>query len=156
MDLPAGFRVKLAKHPHDVSESDIATLSNYGGELFGQQFCRAFDAGKICVLLHSNDGRLAAVCWAEKALAFPPCTPNPCMILSRCFTLPQFRGRGLYPAAITALDHLLPEEMRDITELGIECSMFNHSSHRGIEKAGFRIGGTAIEFGRRRLTWKKR
>lgn len=58
-----------------------------------------------------------------------------------CLTFPQFRGRGLYPAALRAIQ-------KHLTERGFErcfiCVMDdNRPSIRGIEKSGFRFAGRA-------------
>ena len=155
-DMPAGFSARLARSMNDLGEQDIAALLAYGGVKLEEHFRTAFAAGKVCIVVRSAAEELAAVCWAEKVDAFPPCTPNPCVLVSRCFTLPQFRGLKLYPAALQAIDHLLPDEMRRLTEIVIECSAFNYASRSGILKAGFRFGGMAMEFGRMRFAWKTR
>ena len=153
--MPAGFSARLARQMDDLGEQDFAALLTYGGVKLSELFRTAFAAGKVCIVLHSTAGELAAVCWAEKVHPFAPCTTTPCILVSRCFTLPQFRGRGLYPAALQAVDHLLPDEMLRLTEIVIECSVFNYASRSGILKAGFQIGGMAIEIGRMRIAWPK-
>lgn len=154
-DIPAGFSAGLARSMNDLGEQDIAALLTYGGVKLEEHFRTAFAAGKVCIVMRSAAEELAAVCWAEKVNAFPPCTSQPCVLISRCFTLPQFRGLNLYPAALQAIDNLLPDEMRRLAEIVIECSAFNYASRSGILKAGFRLGGKAMEFGRMRYAWKK-
>ncbi len=153
--MPAGFRAKLARQMDDLGEQDLAALRTYGGVTLNEHFRTAFAAGRVCLVLHSVADELAAVCWAEKMDTFSPCTTTPCVLVSRCFTLPQFRGLGLYSAALQAVDQFLPDEMRRFTEIAIECSVFNYASRSGILKAGFQICGMAIEVGRMRVAWKK-
>ena len=153
--IPAGFSANLVRQMDDLGEQDLAALRTYGGVKLTEHFRTAFAAGKVCIVLHSVADELATVCWVEKVDAFAPCTTIPCALVSRCFTLPQFRGLGLYPAVLQAVDHLLPDEMLRSTEIVIECSAFNYASRSGILKAGFRIGGIAIEIGRKRIAWQK-
>jgi hypothetical protein len=153
--MPAGFSASLARKLDDLGEQDIAVLLTYGGAKLKEQFHSAFAAGKVCIVLRSVAEELAAVCWAENVDAFAPCTSNPCVLVSRCFTLPRFRGLRLYPAALKVMDHLLPDEMLRLTQIVIECSAFNYPSRSGILKAGFRFCGMAMEFGRMRSTWQR-
>jgi RimJ/RimL family protein N-acetyltransferase len=57
-----------------------------------------------------------------------------------CLTLPQYRGRGLYPSALKAIQRYLKGQgyRRCFICVGDD----NVSSIRGIEKAGFRLLGT--------------
>lgn len=153
--MPSGFSACCARRMNELNEHDFAALLEYGGAALSQQFRTSFAAGRLCIVVHSTAGELATVCWVEKVDSFAPCTMNPCLFVSRCFTVPQFRGLGLYPAALQAVDHLIPDELSCLTEIVIECSMFNYASKTGILKAGFLIRGRAIEIGRRRITWHK-
>jgi GNAT superfamily N-acetyltransferase len=133
----------------------MAALAKYGGSHLATEFRRAFAVNRICVAIYSDTGALAAVCWAERASSFAPWMTAPCILIARCFTLPEYRGRGLYPAALKAADRLIPQTMQRLDWLLIECSMFNYSSKSGILKAGFRPCGMAIDIGKKRIGWKK-
>lgn len=155
-DFPAGFSARVARQMIDLSEQDRIGLIRYGGTSLMQGFHKAFALGRVCIIMHSPADELAAVCWAEKVDAFAPCTDAPCVLIARCFTLPQFRGMGLYPSVLSAVDHLIPDEMSCLGITVIECSAFNYPSRNGILKAGFHVCGMAVEIGRRRIAWRKK
>jgi hypothetical protein len=74
-----------------------------------------------------------------------------CAALSHFGTVPQFRGRGLYPALLA---HILRELAPGHVEYFlIECGDWNIGSRRGIEHAGFRHIGYGKETVRGRLSW---
>jgi hypothetical protein len=153
---PTGFTVKPAREISDLSAQDLQALQQYGGDGLIEGFLKAFEAKKFCVVLRSATDKLATVCWVERVDSFAPCSASPCILVARCFTLQQFRGMGLYPAALKTIDALLPNEMRQLEKLVIECSTFNFASRSGIMKAGFQISGKAMEVGRKRITWRKK
>ncbi len=60
-----------------------------------------------------------------------------------CFTLPEYRGRGLYPSALQVIQRYLKE--RGYERCFICVSDDNLASIRGIEKSGFRrVGRTRL------------
>jgi RimJ/RimL family protein N-acetyltransferase len=60
-----------------------------------------------------------------------------------CLTRPEFRGRGLYPAALTTIQQYLRQ--RGYKRCFICVKEGNEPSIRGIEKAGFqRVGSTRV------------
>ena len=152
---PAGFHVDVVQHEEGISEQDAVALREYGGGLLMDSFHRAFAAGKRCVILRSGNSGIATICWIEKVSGFPPASDAPCVLVSRCFTLPQYRGMGLYPALLRMIDGVLPAEMRGLRHAVIECSFFNYASRRGIVKAGFKQCGIAVEISRKRLVWRR-
>ena len=69
---------------------------------------------------------------------FVPLTSN-CVLISNCFTFPEYRGRGLYSAM---LNHIITEmARRRINRFYIDCNDWNLASIRGIQRAGFRLIG---------------
>jgi len=56
-----------------------------------------------------------------------------------CLTLPEYRGRGLYPGALRAIQRYL--KRRGYEKCFICVRDDNRSSIRGIEKSGFRLAG---------------
>jgi hypothetical protein len=138
----------------ELSESDAAALTAYGGEAMLPYFRQAFEIGRVCIVVRSDAGRLAVVCWAERVASFKPWTEEAGIFVSRCFTLPEFRGLGLYPAALRGMDRLLPNDLAALGNMFIECSVFNDASRSGILKAGFRRSGITAQLARRRVGWR--
>jgi GNAT superfamily N-acetyltransferase len=100
------------------------------------------------------NGRLASLGVSRRGAPtrdyFWPLVPS-CVMLSHFGTVPEFRGRGLYPAMLT---HILRELAPDHVEYFlIECGDWNIGSRRGIEHAGFRHIGYGKATVRGRLSW---
>jgi RimJ/RimL family protein N-acetyltransferase len=62
--------------------------------------------------------------------------------ITHCVTLPEFRGQGMYPFAIRTLCRIACE--RGIQRVFMITGFDNEASQRGIEKAGFKRGGTIV------------
>ncbi|MAT39838.1 MAG: hypothetical protein CL946_09570 [Ectothiorhodospiraceae bacterium] len=70
-----------------------------------------------------------------------------------CRTLPAFRGKGIYPAALMYVcERTLGQQHRQVW---IYCEKGNKSSLRGIQKAGFEYAGSvkSLTF-RYKLVWR--
>lgn len=129
-----------------LSDEDLATLREYGGDRLILQFEQSFRGGCRCAILRDNE-RPACICWLRYANATLLGVPQRCVIIEKCFTLPGYRGKGLYP-------NLLRIIVSDYVRIGfpcfIECIVGNKPSERGIRKAGFHHAGYIFEvFGRR-------
>jgi hypothetical protein len=138
----------------DLGESDIEDLRAYGGERLIQSFSGNFDRGYWCVTTRVG-GRIGCVCWLTRSRSYRPAGDKPAVLIQSCFTLPQFRGKSLYSAT---LRHALAcaATMWNDRSVFIESSVFNESSIRGIEKAGFEAFGTVVYAGGRLLFYKTR
>jgi len=126
-----------------LSAVDRQALAAYGGERLLRDIGRHLKQGERC-LVTRVDGRLAGMTWVTRSRSYAPNSGRPTVLIERCFTLPEFRGRGAYPAA---LRHALsPDTSRAAPgeAVFIECSITNLSSVRGITKAGFGRVGTTI------------
>lgn len=130
-----------------LSDEELIKLSESGEDLKAQAdryrelgFNDAF--GIFC------EGKLAHVSWlvtAEHDRALP--TRNVMLRageaeITHCVTLPEFRGRGLYPHAIRGLCRVASE--RGIERVFMITNHLNVASQRGIEKAGFVRRGKII------------
>ncbi len=62
--------------------------------------------------------------------------------LYKAFTLPEYRGRGIYPELLQRVCRILKE--RGVHTILIATSIENRSSFRGIQKAGFERLGTVF------------
>ena len=106
--------------------------------------CDEYD-GVRDFFVYTEDGRLGHISWL-----YYERDPNRILRLGAgecevkfCLTLPEFRGRGLYPAALRAIQRYLGE--RGYRRCFICVRPDNGASIRGIEKAGFvRAGSTRL------------
>ncbi len=63
--------------------------------------------------------------------------------ITACFTLPEYRGRNLYPMAISFIAEAVKQEVRTIY---MKTKFSNLTSQRGLMKAGLRPCGWVIEY----------
>jgi hypothetical protein len=143
----AGFHFEA---PHDLSElsaADREALSGYGRETFLRDIARQLKRGQRCVVTRI-EGRLAGMAWVTRSKSYAPNLGRRAVLIEWCFTLPEFRGRGAYPAM---LQYALSPKISGVTPgeaVFVESSITNSSSVRGIMKAGFHRIGTIIGWGR--------
>ncbi|MSP61008.1 MAG: hypothetical protein EXR72_11815 [Myxococcales bacterium] len=123
-----------------LSAADVATLGEYGGDTLLRLFTEAFVRGDRCAI-GRVDGKLACVCWIVR-IEGHQAAGAPAVLVERCFTLPAFRGRSLYPDTLRGACDALRREHGAALPILIESSIWNDSSIRGIEKAGFHPVGT--------------
>jgi RimJ/RimL family protein N-acetyltransferase len=64
--------------------------------------------------------------------------------ITHCFTLPEFRGQGVYVFAIRSLCRIAA--MRDVRRVFMITSIQNVASQRGIERAGFHRCGRIVRW----------
>jgi RimJ/RimL family protein N-acetyltransferase len=104
--------------------------------------CDVYD-GVRDFFVHIDDGTLGHISWL-----YYKDDPNRILRLEEgdceikfCLTFPEFRGRGIYPAALHAIQRYLVE--RGCSRCFVCVKADNIASIRGIEKAGFtRVGVT--------------
>ena len=103
--------------------------------------CDVYD-GVRDFFVHTDHGRIGHISWL-----YYRGDPNRILQLDDgecevkfCLTFPEFRGKGLYPAALTAIQRYLRE--RGYRRCFICVKEDNLASIRGIEKAGFRRAGS--------------
>lgn len=138
-----GFSFRLIHSVTDISDSDTQALKEYGGIELVNGFSTSLAEGEICALGYFGQ-ELGCVCWARAIDGHDLTGRQDGFIIWRCFTLPRLRGHGMYPKTLKFLCYKL-NEMSSIPIL-IECSLFNHASIKGIEKAGFKFIGKVLRF----------
>jgi hypothetical protein len=151
VDSTAGVEVRK------LSDDDIATIAmpswlrrEQEDRIRRLDFNGAY--GAFC------DGRLAHISWLIPALREQPRTlslrPNEAEI-SACITLPEFRGRNLYPITIA---HIARDVKQDIRTIYMKTTVDNIGSQRGLLKAGLQPCRWVLEYemprwlGRREVT----
>jgi hypothetical protein len=150
-----GFTVTIVREVTELPDRDLRILREYGGTQFEEKIETYFDENKRCVVVRSDQGELASVCWYCQQVSAPSAHGTRCGYIDRCFTRPEFRGLGLYPFALRFI--CISDEAQlgfEVDRIRIECSWFNHSSAIGIVKAGFVPTGNTLElWGQRFLHW---
>jgi hypothetical protein len=118
-----------------LSEEDIAVLREYGGDALVARLERRFSQGDWAAIARIG-GALASCCWVHEVSSYPPGGKERVLLLQSAFTLPRFRGRGLFPRTLAFAARCLGRD-RPGVPIYIEASIDNLPSRRGIEKAGF-------------------
>jgi peptidoglycan/xylan/chitin deacetylase (PgdA/CDA1 family) len=142
-----GADFALLSCPTDLIPADKRALTDYGGAPLLVDFDEAWARGERAIFARV-DGELACVCWLTRETDFLPSAGAPCTLVQRCFTLPAFRGRGIYPETLKFATGLLAEEEPRLPAL-IESEVFNSGSIHGIEKAGFVAYGIRVRMGKK-------
>jgi hypothetical protein len=132
-----------------LSETDIEVLREHGGGTLVARFDHRFSQGGW-VAIGRVDGALASFCWVHEASRYTPGGGGRVAFLQSAFTLPRFRGGGLFPRTLAFAVQCLERE-RPGMPIYIEAAIDNLPSRRGIEKAGFvRVGLRVVSpFGER-------
>ena len=125
------WRHNLGSEATALTEAAVLTAENhaYREALQGDdQLLAALDAHGLVI----SYGFVLFDSFYKRILAESRHTP----MIGNCFTLPAWRGRGLYPRLLVATcQHLSSQGHRRAI---ITCAPDNLASVRGIEKAGFR------------------
>ncbi len=132
---------------------DLEQIRGYGGEPLLADFKAAFGRGELCVVARSADSGLSCVCWIAETMNYFLNVGYKSFLVQRCFTLPEYRGQGLYPRTLEFACSWLCDANADDCRIFIECSKFNYASRSGILKAGFVAAGTILLAFRRNWNW---
>jgi len=140
----------IIRRCHDISElndNELSAINNYLGEKFYEQYVALFDDGAE-LWLGTKAGSLAGACWShwhkkETDHFYVPLKATDARILF-CYVLPEHRGQSIYPKMIREISNTLISE--NAGKVFIDCKSWNHPSVRGIQKAGFKLYGSAWEF----------
>lgn len=143
------FAVSVLREWSDLSAEDVTALQAYGREPLVCAFQQNFSRGWKCVVARCGE-QLCSVAWLTCPLNYRP-AGRTAIVIQACFTLPEFRGRSLYPFTL--------QQAVSLVEAGpvyIESSVFNESSIRGIKKAGFTEIGLVVTLGKHVLLQRVR
>ena len=133
--------------PEGITSEDREVLARYGGDRLVRDVDNALRRGERCVIPRA-EGTLAGMAWITRVDGYAPAGCGPATMIERCFTLPEYRGRGIFPASLRqALQHL-SRSGAGTAPVYIECSTMNVSSATGISKAGFARIGLLLVVGR--------
>jgi GNAT superfamily N-acetyltransferase len=138
-DAEASSPVEKVTDRSGLSEADLAILREHGGDALVARFDHRFSHGDW-VAIGRVDGALASFCWVHEVSSYVPGGGARVAFLQSAFTLPHFRGGGLFPRTLAFAVRCV-ERARPGMPIYIEAAIDNLSSRRGIEKAGFlRVG----------------
>lgn len=140
---PDAHSFEVVRDLTGFSDEDLCTLRGYGGEPLIARFALGFDEGELCVLGRVN-GELANVCWVVPQEYYGAAIAEPSVTVERCFTLPAYRGRGLFPDALKYIRAHISRTVK--TRVFIEASVWNAASVRGISKSGCARVGTKVSW----------
>jgi hypothetical protein len=121
--------------PDGFSAADRDALREHGGDALLARIEKRFAQGDW-VIVARQEGALACCCWVHETRAYPPGASERAAVLQSAFTVPRFRGRGLFPRTLLFATRFLLTECPE-RPVYIEASLDNLSSRRAIEKAGF-------------------
>ena len=144
----------LLDSAEDWSARDREILHGFLPEKDLQLF-KGFSArGDRCAVARCGDTELACMCWIEETTKYCFAPGSRGFMIHNCYTLPEHRGKGLYPATLSFACNDLRSQV-EAARIFIECSVVNYASQRGILKAGFAPLGWTINVRNRNWYWSK-
>jgi hypothetical protein len=145
----------LLESMSDWTDRDRELLNTHQGITLSPLFPGFFAAGDKCAVARYNGGELACVCWIHPTSDYPLARNMASFVIQYCFTLPEWRGKGLYPQTLAFACKSLRSRERTASRLFVDCSSFNYASKRGILKAGFQPAGWILKAFRRTWAWPR-
>src|SRR5262245_9639742 len=138
-DPPPSGGIERVTRLEGLSASDKDALREYGGDALLARVAKRVAQGDWLAVAR-REGAIACYCWVHETSTYPPGAQGPAAFLQSAFTLPRFRGAGLFPRTLLFATRFLQADCPD-RPVYIEASVDNLSSRRAIEKAGFvRVG----------------
>jgi RimJ/RimL family protein N-acetyltransferase len=129
---------------HTVCAADFPWETHPLKEFTGQYRARLADGARA--LIGTQSGGIVFSAWIASArlhideLRFTWTIPDGDAVVYDCVTMPDARGRGIYPEALRRLSGMLAEE--GVRHLWIYADADNAASLRGIKKADFEYRGS--------------
>lgn len=145
--------------PEEFSEKDLENVTVDPKKWLCREFKHESLAVVKCdgLIVFRSLMRLSGNVDGNKIKKIRKLPPN-CAFIHSCETALMYRGKGIYPFAISKMAQVAFLEF-GISRIWITCSIFNLPSRRGIEKAGFVlmrfIKGISVFNGRVFLGWNQ-
>jgi len=141
--LPSDLRIVRMTAISSLEGTDRRAVEQFGGPVLWKKFRAQIERGEQLWICRIGQ-KLAGVCWSVPGRKidryFVPLGERDALVW-KCFTLPAFRGRGVYPATLRrAVTQLRIEGVRRVFA---DTQDWNAASRRGLEKAGFVAWGRA-------------
>jgi hypothetical protein len=137
----------------DWTPRDLDLLDKYQSMSLQSLYGEYFAAGDKCAVARWEGTELACVCWSHPTKDYPLAPGINSFLIRNCFTLPHYRGHGLYPKTLAfACSSLRLSECQPV-RIFVNCSAFNYASKKGILKAGFEPAGRIIRAFKQSWSW---
>ena len=145
---PGNYHCKVIGSLDGLAPSVREALVDYGGNEMIEDVAKSFAEKQLCVL-GFIDGRFGGLGWFEPQ-GHDLFVDQEVYLMWRAFVLPDMRGQKLLPLTMIEACSFIRRDLRSNRPIVVECSLFNKSSRRGIENAGFELIAKEVEIGR----WK--
>jgi hypothetical protein len=137
----------------DWTPRDLELLNEYQGISLLPLYEGFFADGDKCAVARWENTELACVCWSHPTKEYPLAPGTKVFLIKNCFTLPQYRGQGLYPTTLNFACSTLRLSERPPVRIFVDCSAFNFASQKGILKAGFKPAGRIVRAFKQSWSW---
>jgi RimJ/RimL family protein N-acetyltransferase len=149
-DRGQGITFSVIDSMDDLSGQERERLRLYGRNRLLTLFQHRFSKGLRCIVARTGENRMTSLGWFMEAPRSFCDSGKPGKLIEDCFTLPEFRGRGIFRSLIRfGVEELRSCAEREKPGIFMLCSVFNPSSWRAIMKCGFRRVAVAYSFRRR-------
>lgn len=148
--LPLDVKLSVVQKIADFGPEDIKALNDFEGRKLIDRYEMEFENNHKCVVARKEKSGLVSAGWITPALLQFSMDEAPSFLIRDCFTLPNMRGKGLYPAMLkTACEYVISSLAHDSPHIFVTSVFSNWPSIRGIKRSGFkRIGIIVVIWGR--------
>lgn len=151
-----GYQVKQVSSYNMVDESLENSLRQYKHVLWWDWDIKSMlskEGG--CLWVGYLNRQLAHIAWTQvgdkvEGFFFPLTSDS--VLIVRCETLPEYRGRGLYAASLAHIIRILTKEA--FKQFYVEIEDWNSASIHGVNKVGFQLIGYGKCDRRNRHFWR--
>jgi hypothetical protein len=154
-ELAALITFEMLRDISELTARDKAAIAEHSGEEHLRHYEAAFLRGDRCAIARWNGNELACECWISKQSNYFLAPREDSWLIERCLTVPNYRGRGLYPLTLCFACNELCSRGARPEKIFIECNAFNSASLQGIAKAGFDLAGKRLTFRRWHWHWPR-
>jgi hypothetical protein len=150
ISLPSEAKLSVAQKMMDLGPEDINALNDFEGRKLIDRYEMEFRNNHKCVIVRNEKNGLVSAGWITPAPLQFSMDEAPSFLIRDCFTLPNVRGKGLYPAMLKgACEYVISSLAHGSPHIFLTSIFSNWPSIRGIKKSGFkRIGIIVVIWGR--------
>jgi hypothetical protein len=151
--LPSTTTFSILHTMADWTPRDVELLTTHVSMSLLPLYPGFFAGGDKCAVARWQGTELSCVCWSHPTNDYPFAPGVASYLIQHCFTLPDQRGKGLYPQTLAFACSYLRQNVGLSARIFVDCSTFNYASKRGIVKAGFEPAGRTLRAHGKSWSW---
>lgn len=146
----------IANSMADWTTRDFELLRASQGAARMEVYKGYFDHGNKCAIARLGGSELACMVWLKITSEYCSHPGQDCVVLTDAFTMPEHRGKGLYPQTLSFICDYALRVWGNAAKICADCSVVNYASKKGLLKAGFVSDGWIISISNHTWHWPGR